>query len=244
MLASLDPCVPELSLGSCSAGLEAPLALLLTSYESARQVGCCLDEAAVCLSVLRQAGLSYLDLQWLVRHGYVTHSTARQPLQEDSPSPGRVVPCSAPVGVTITLTDLGALFARWVLLSTDGPFMPDSQGACATVNDTGYILLPHWDRQRKELRLGTVLVKRFTRPAPNQELILDSFEEEGWPDRIDDPLPLRINQDPKERLHDAIKCLNRHCSLPLVHFQGDGTGRGVRWELQGRSSPHRPPSAP
>src|SRR5947207_475841 len=34
-----------------------------------------------------------------------------------------------------------------------------------------------------------LLVKHFRRPAPNQYLILDVFQEENWPERIDDPLP-------------------------------------------------------
>jgi hypothetical protein len=33
------------------------------------------------------------------------------------------------------------------------------------------------------------VVKEFKLPAPNQETILTAFQEEGWPPRIDDPLP-------------------------------------------------------
>src|SRR5262249_20753115 len=92
---------------------------------------------------------------------------------------------------------------------------------------------PSWDRDRRELRLGGVLVKRFKAPAPNQEAILAAFEEEGWPPRIDDPISPQLSQDPKHRLHDTINALNRHQKNRLVGFLGDGSGEGVRWESLG-----------
>ena len=64
----------------------------------------------------------------------------------------------------------------------------------------------------------------------NQEAILTAFQEEGWPARIDDPLPPHPEQDPKRRLNDTIKCLNRKQSQSLIHFRGDGTGEAVIWE--------------
>ncbi|MBW3538640.1 MAG: hypothetical protein KY476_00070 [Planctomycetes bacterium] len=90
-------------------------------------------------------------------------------------------------------------------------------------------VVPEWDSERRELRLGSAVVKQFLRPAPNQTLILDAFEEEGWPRRIDDPLPPREGVDPRTRLHDAIKHLNRRLTQPLLHFLGDGTSCGVVW---------------
>ena len=61
-----------------------------------------------------------------------------------------------------------------------------------------------------------------------------AFEEEGWPAKIDDPLAPQSQQDPKRRLHDTIKCLNRNQKNELLHFRGDGTGEGILWELVGR----------
>lgn len=78
--------------------------------------------------------------------------------------------------------------------------------------------------------VGGSLIKQFIWPAENQELILAAFEEQGWPTRIDDPLPLRDGVCPKRRLHDTIKCLNRKRIVAHIRFAGDGTGQGVRWE--------------
>lgn len=88
--------------------------------------------------------------------------------------------------------------------------------------------VPHWDAQLRELRLGNKLVKRFRVPAANQELILNVFEEEGWPECIDDPLPPK-GDDPTRRLQATIKSLNRHQSEPLIRFHGNGEG-AVWWE--------------
>jgi hypothetical protein len=88
---------------------------------------------------------------------------------------------------------------------------------------------PHWDLQRRELWMGHVLVKSFRVPAENQEAILTAFQEDGWPSRIDDPLPQAPKIDPKRRLHSTIQCLNRNRKAALLHFHGDGRGIGVRW---------------
>ena len=90
---------------------------------------------------------------------------------------------------------------------------------------------PIWDRQRRELRLGDIVVKRFKWPAENQERVLNAFEDAGWPDHIDDPLPVHPDICAKRRLHDTLKCLNRKQIRGMIKFRGDGTGRGVRLEI-------------
>jgi hypothetical protein len=89
---------------------------------------------------------------------------------------------------------------------------------------------PQWDAKYRELRVGQCLIKEYWLPSPNQEAILVAFQEEGWPHRIDDPLPPLGDIEPKCRLHDTIKRLNRHHKDRLIRFRGDGTGEGVCWE--------------
>lgn len=88
---------------------------------------------------------------------------------------------------------------------------------------------PSWDRTRRVLMFAAQVIKRFNWPARNQELILTAFEEMGWPDRIDDPLPVTEGISQKDRLHDTIKCLNRKRLIKSIRFTGDGTGQGVCW---------------
>jgi len=94
---------------------------------------------------------------------------------------------------------------------------------------------PYWDSRLRELRLGRVLVKRFRQPSANQERILAAFQEEGWPERIDDPLPPDPEHDPKERLRATVKALNRNQQHRLIRFQSDGRGQGVLWEPVGEN---------
>jgi hypothetical protein len=89
--------------------------------------------------------------------------------------------------------------------------------------------LPIWDGERRELRMGKLVVKRFRQPAKNQELILAAFEEDSWPPRIDNPLSSNGDTDAVDRLHDAVKKLNRQ-RKKLIHFRSDGRGLGVMWE--------------
>jgi hypothetical protein len=57
--------------------------------------------------------------------------------------------------------------------------------------------------------------------------ILDAFQEEDWPSRIDDPLP--GGRDPV-RLAGAIRSLND--GLERIEFGKDGSGEGVVWRLR------------
>lgn len=91
---------------------------------------------------------------------------------------------------------------------------------------------PVWDYERRQLRLGSKLVKQFTWPSKNQEAVLARFQELGWPDRIGDPIKRHPTICPKQRLHDTIKCLNRKQVNKLIKFRGDGSGHGVRIEIR------------
>ena len=81
---------------------------------------------------------------------------------------------------------------------------------------------PAWEARRRELRVGEFLVKKFRVPAGNQELVLSAFEEEGWPAYIDDPLPMKCEIAPKQRLHNVVTRLNGSQLVPILPFQGDG----------------------
>jgi hypothetical protein len=86
--------------------------------------------------------------------------------------------------------------------------------------------LPHWDPERRQLHFRRQLCKQFKQPAPNQTLILDAFQEAGWPGRIDDPIPPRRESDHRQRLADAVRGLNLNRHL---RFELDGTGEGILW---------------
>jgi hypothetical protein len=82
----------------------------------------------------------------------------------------------------------------------------------------------------RELRVGARIIKKYVQPPQHQELVLSSFEELGWAQEIDDPLPPAQDVDSKVRLHQTIANLNRYHHVRLIHFLGDGTGQKVCWE--------------
>ena len=95
-----------------------------------------------------------------------------------------------------------------------------------------------WNRDTGELFYGKQLIRRIASPqrATNIVAILNAFQEEGWPRRIDDPLPRGSDT---QRLREAIRTLN--LGLERIHFRADGSGEGIIWEVadtHGAPTPH------
>jgi hypothetical protein len=93
---------------------------------------------------------------------------------------------------------------------------------------------PCWIASRRQLWLGSELVKQFARLAPHQSAILEAFQAAGWPTRIDNPLrqaPTAWLAVAKRRLRQTIDNLNRGMTPATIRFRGDGSGLGIRWEL-------------
>lgn len=100
---------------------------------------------------------------------------------------------------------------------------------------------PLWDSEARELRVGTRILKRFTRPAPVTELVLSAFQETNWPPYLDDPLPVSRGIVPAERLREAIRRLNRSQSPRMLRFSSNGLGSGMRWEWVARETDQEKP---
>ncbi|VTS01500.1 Uncharacterized protein OS=Rhodopirellula maiorica SM1 GN=RMSM_02710 PE=4 SV=1 [Gemmata massiliana] len=84
---------------------------------------------------------------------------------------------------------------------------------------------PVWDKTARALRFGDFVCKRFKRPAPSQEVLLDVFQEEGWPDAIDNPFPPSKGT---RKLDNAIDSLNNR--LEHIRFHLNGSNTGAYWE--------------
>jgi hypothetical protein len=90
-------------------------------------------------------------------------------------------------------------------------------------------IVPQWDSRSRVLTWRGKPIKRLLRPAPAQSILLTVFQEQGWPDLIDDPLPGLPDGDAPARLRDTIRNLNRGLLHGTIRFFTDGTGEGVRW---------------
>jgi hypothetical protein len=218
--------------------------LLLENYKNARQSGDSVWNFAIDIASLRKLGFLDNDLRWLVCKGYVEHARETTLGHEESRTFRRRKGLIFSRRTCFILTQSGVEFAKSVLkvpTPTAEPVMLNGHRPAVSIGEVSFgngsaakpapKMVPRWDRDRQELRVGPYLVKQFKVPALNQERILAAFEEEGWPVRIDDPLPPQQEQDPKRRLHDTINSLNRKQKHRLMRFMGDGTGQGIRWSL-------------
>lgn len=218
---------------------EAALEMLLESAAFAEDLGRDLWDFALEIETLRYGGIVHSDLRWLVCKGYLEKAT-------EVLSSSQEVRCFERGGALVftqascfVITEAGKLFVQQMSEPISGPAALECSGSvnghawpqAMTAPAVANALRPCWDRDRQELRLGSVVVKQFKVPARNQEMVLAVFHEEGWPVRIDDPLPPHPPLEPKRRLHDTINSLNRNQKTPLLRFLGDGAGQGVRWEF-------------
>ncbi len=185
---------------------------------------------AVEMSDMQSAGVSTDKIRWLVGKGIVEHALEVTP-------PGNTGRAFEAIGSftfsqrsCFVLTPYGlkvALELNEQMSSDDGlvPGINRTPDSRRLANSDS----PLWDAARHELRVGEIVVKRFKGRAANQEAVLNAFQEENWPARIDDPLIPLPEIDAKRRLSDTIKCLNRKHVHSLIRFSGDGTGEGIIW---------------
>jgi hypothetical protein len=228
----------------------AGLRLLLHAYSCALSVGEDSWDFAVEIERLYVAGLTISDLRWLVAKRFVDHGQELSVYGDRHRSfrPGAgyfFMPTTC-----VVLTASGATFADHFLRSSvaSSPLIRsietvtvrgcqiselenDPPTTHSLNGSTTAVLKPCWDSRLRELSLDGIVIKRFRVPAHIQQLILSVFQEEGWPDYIDDPLPGDRDIDPHQRLHDAIHRLNGHQSPHMLRFRGNGDGTGVFWEL-------------
>jgi hypothetical protein len=215
------------------------LMLLLQAHEYVKELGHDRWGFAIEIDSLVSAGMTRSDLRWLLCRRLVEQATEittpNDPVRAFEPACNlqfneRTCFVLTPAGLSFAGRNVGNV-GRASAFATPRPVVPQKVPIRLGV--------PVWDQDRQELRLDDVLIKRFKAPAPNQEAVLCAFEEEGWPARIDDPIPPLHDQEPKRRLHDTINALNRNHRRPALRFLGDGSGLGVRWELVPSIAPPR-----
>ncbi|MFY8199490.1 MAG: hypothetical protein ACOVLE_02375 [Pirellula staleyi] len=212
--------------------------LLLEGIDYAMQTGSDVWDFAVEIRSLTALGLVPNDFRWLVRSGLIVQR--REVTREGDH--GRAFQAVGDITFSekscFVLTNKGIFVARDKMglgsPNACSAFASDDRHLNCDQSKSGMVDIaiakPNWDSQRRVLLLNGIVVKYFKWAAENQEAILFALEEEGWPQRIDDPLRPTHGQDPKRRLSDTIKCLNRKQENSILHFRGDGTGEGVVWE--------------
>jgi hypothetical protein len=206
---------------------QTALQILLEAHQYAHDLKCDVWQFAVEIDTLSALGLTNNDLRWLLHQNYVDQAREvtedGNHLRQFGPNGGRKIDAFS----RFILTPAGVLLSQ---SASDCELTSCVDGPSLSVGPKCLLHLPTWDKDRRILRFGPELVKQFKTPAPNQEVVLAAFEEEGWPVRIDDPLPMHPAIDPKRRLHDTINSLNRNQLVRRLRFIGNGCGEAIRWE--------------
>ena len=213
--------------------IQRALAVLQKANDYAELTTSNIWEFAVEIGQLFELGLSENDLRFLVRSQLVEHACEVTASGEN----GRRF---QPTGdLTFADRTCFVLTSHGVDLSSGQPDAMDGPKSIGlptlhvsqAIPTLRRVCLPIWDEGRRILFWDGQVVKQFKRRAVNQELILSAFQEENWPDRIDDPLAPEPCIDMKRRLNATIRCLNHGQDHSLLQFHGDGTGEGIVWKV-------------
>jgi hypothetical protein len=219
-------------------GLESAAELLARAAAFTESLQCSPWDFAVEISELRATGLTQADLRYLVCLGLLEHA---KEIPADAMGKRRFQGIGQLTFVRRTcfiLSPAGRLALSGVIAASEPGKWPGERRSPSGNHSPKRIngraaakhgLKPDWDPALCRLMFGGLVVKQYRATALNQHIILAAFQEEQWPLRIDDPLPPVNRIDPKRRLHDTIAGLNRNQLNSVVHFHGDGSGRGVRW---------------
>jgi hypothetical protein len=215
------------------------LARLQRACAYAAEVGCDPWRFAVEWRILKSLGMEPTDARWLIARGFVEvrreisvpNAFERVFVRHDVPRLSH--------DAAFVLTPAGEAFCRCLdelsessepECETSAPHFNQSVPEPLPQSSPQHTkIIPHWDPDRRELAFDGQIVKRYRVPSPNQELILRVFQEESWPQFIDDPLPPQPNIDPITRLQATVKSLNRSQMNKVIRFHGNG-GRKVFWE--------------
>jgi hypothetical protein len=207
------------------------LCVLHQARDYALELGVSPWEFAVEWDDLARAGATHNDVRWLLAQGALEHGVEKTRPRD----PRRTFQCpggrTLGLGSCFALTAQGAEWSQALVRTARVEAPPSGEprpGRSTPTGPTDPAQRPRWDADRRELRFRGQVLKRYRSPAPNQELVLAAFEEEGWPPRIDDPLPPHADQDSKRRLRDTIATLNR--GQEKIRFFADGRGQGICWE--------------
>jgi hypothetical protein len=202
--------------------LLAVFVMLIEARKKTRNLQSNSEQLSLTVRELYKVGLEENDLQWLLAKG-VLGLDLKQKVSVYRTRKPRVA--SSP-----TFDARSRVFLRDTeqLVAEQGVAHNMSNSKLEKLRNKGNEI-PIWNKGDRELHWRGKLVKSFSTPAINQELLLDEFEKRGWVRRIENPLSDAINELSKEQLAQAVRRLNGCQREPRIRFARDGTGHGVRW---------------
>jgi len=91
---------------------------------------------------------------------------------------------------------------------------------------------------------GGAVLLRLRCDANNQRTLLAAFQEDGWPDEIDDPLPGGGGVTARDRLHNTVQSLMKRLPPDTIRFGLAKGGAAVCWMAKGTGEGGSPQIAP
>ncbi|MGH7139054.1 MAG: hypothetical protein ACREHD_25185 [Pirellulales bacterium] len=165
--------------------IQSGAATLLAAFDYAQD--CALDrwQFAVALPEILAEGATLVDLRWLILRGFAEHAIETTIPGDATRSFRRLPQTCLPADMCIVLSPHGAEALRSLVPGDRDEATPATAGTPTRVSmeSSNFAArpLPEWDAARRELRYRDQVVKRYRVPAPNQELVLSAFQDEGWP---------------------------------------------------------------
>ena len=204
---------------------QAAISFLLQAHREAERRKLPDWEFAVEIEALERIGVTVNDLRSLIADGYIEHRievTGRR-------SKRRVFRRVAHAGFSgrscFVLTAAGIVRAERMKgrrgNGSSGMVPPNGEGIGMPV--------PFWDEESRVLWYAGRTVKKFKRPALNQEAILGEFQRKRWKQRVPNPLPRVERMNRKVRLRDTVKSLNLRHEVRAVQFHSTDCGHFVTW---------------
>ena len=208
------------------------LQCLLKAYQYSQILQVNSWDFAVEIDFLSRLGIGANELRWLVGAGVIEQAEEITSAGDDRRNFGPGGYLTFDSHTCFILTQQGVSIANEICeRHLNQVPLAKSRGTRERDSHRATLLKPTWIADRQQLYLGDDLIKEFKLPAMNQTTILATFEEEGWPPHVDDPLPMCPTVGPKERLRYTIKSLNKHQKKRMIRFRGDGRGEGICWEI-------------
>jgi hypothetical protein len=100
---------------------------------------------------------------------------------------------------------------------------------------------PYWDSRSGNhgtLWFNDQLIKCFDKPAESQQILLDAFQEAGWPAEIENPFLGRSeieDYNAPDCLRNTVESLNeRHLSEDVIHFGTQDNRKLATWSTCGQ----------
>jgi hypothetical protein len=194
--------------------IQAALYLLRQAWDFAAERNQEAWEFAVPLRSFLSAGVNETELRWLADGGYIEH--AHRVFQQVPNLTFSEKSC-------FVLTKKGRDVARKTSKNLGPKGSKSSEKATRTAQSTR----PFWDETSHTLFWRGQPLKHYKPEAPNQEAIVRAFQDKHWQKYVTVPQEFEVNT--KNRLHDAIKHLNR-ALRPYLRFHQERNGNRISWE--------------